>query len=347
MNTQLSLRQLGWQPFFQQQLSLQQWQELQAVRIIAQHRAHLDVAGENGVRQIDAPITEDDLSIGDWILIDSLNRFVKRLDRFSYLSRKAPGTKVMRQTIAANIDTLFIVCSLNQDFNLNRIERYLTLANSAGAEPVVVLTKTDLCTDVDDKVAAVQAMSPTLMIEAVNALDSTSVDALSDWCKSGKTIALLGSSGVGKSTLVNTLVGDTSQLTGGIRESDAKGKHTTTARSIHFMSSGGILMDTPGMRELQLADSENGIVETFAEIVELAQQCRFSDCQHQTEPGCAIQQALTTGELDSRRFQNYLKLNKEQQFNSMSLAQKRERDRDLSKYYKKVLNHAHQTKKSS
>ena len=269
------------------------------------------------------------------------------LERQSLFSRKAAGSRVAEQYISANIDTVFIVVSLNNDFNLSRIERYLALANEAQVEAVIVLTKKDLCDDYQDKVQQVQSLDAMLMIEAVNSLDQDSTQVLSPWCKTGKTVALMGSSGVGKSTLVNSLLGETQQETSGIREDDSKGRHTTTSRSLHLLTSGGLLLDTPGMRELQLADCAEGVSETFSDVEELAMHCRFSDCSHESEPGCKIRKAIENGELSERRFTNYQKLLREQARNGASLAEQRANGKQLSKMYKTVQSESRNLKKAS
>ena len=230
MNSNVNLRQLGWQPFFQQQLTLEDYEHTTVARIAAHHRSSYELITEAGEQSL--PITSQlpHMTVGDWILLDSDNRFVRLLERRSLFSRKAAGTKVAEQYIAANIDTVFIVCSLNQDFNLSRIERYLTLTNEAQVESVIVLTKADLCEDPAQKRQQVQQLDPLLMVEYVNALDPASTSCLSGWCGSGKTVAFIGSSGVGKSTLVNTLMEHKEQTTAGIREDDDKGRHTTTSR---------------------------------------------------------------------------------------------------------------------
>lgn len=342
---QASLPELGWTPYFQQQLTLDEWEQATPARVIGQHRSQLELLTEQG-KQI-LPLLPDmpALVVGDWVLLDDDGLFIRLLERLSLFSRKAAGSKVTTQNIAANVDTVFIVDSLNSNFNLNRIERYLVLAHDAGVEPVVVLTKADTCADPQQYVQQVQALDRMLMVEAVNALDPANVSVLADWCGNGKTVAFLGSSGVGKSTLINTLSGQTEQETGNIREQDAKGRHTTTARSLHFITNGGMLLDTPGMRELQLADCEQGVEETFSEISELAAQCRFSDCQHQSEPGCMIQKAIQAGDLDQRRLDNYLKLLREQAFNGATIAEKRAKDRDLGKFYRSVMAESTRLKK--
>lgn len=331
------MSQLGWKSFFQQQLTLDELEQGQVARVIVQQRSELTLL--TAAREIKLPILPSmpPITVGDWLLLDMNSNFLRCLDRSSLFSRKAAGTKVGTQLIAANVDTVFIVCSLNQDFNLNRIERYLALAHEADVTPVVVLSKVDCCAAPETYIDQVQALDTRLMIVAVNSLDKESVKQLEPWCQVGNTVTLLGSSGVGKSTLINTLMGHDTQKTRTIREDDDKGRHTTTGRSLHILYSGGLLLDTPGMRELQLADCEHGIEDTFAEIIELAAQCKFSDCQHKREPGCAVRAAIETGELDERRLNNYHKLMREQAMNSATLAEKRARDRDLGRFYRSVL----------
>jgi len=336
MSNSLSLRQLGWQPFFQQQLTLSELEDSTIARVVGHHRNEYVLQLEH--KQLKLPITTSlpTMTVGDWLLLDHSERFKSLLERKSTFKRKAAGTKVGEQLIAANLDTLFIVCSLNQDFNLSRIERYLSIAHEAMVEPVVILTKVDLCEEASQQKSAVQALDPMLSVEVINSLDIESVQVLKAWCCAGKTVSFVGSSGVGKSTLVNTLTGVDVQQTSGIREDDSKGRHTTRARSMHFMVDGAVLIDTPGMRELQLTDCEAGVSHTFADIEELITQCRFSNCHHQKEPGCAIQKAVELGSLDLRRFENYQKLQQEQARNSATLQQKRAKDKALSKLYRTV-----------
>jgi ribosome biogenesis GTPase len=208
-----------------------------------------------------------------------------------------------------------------------------------------VLTKADQCSDVDAKRIQVQALDKFMMVHALNALQESELKPLESYCQQGKTIAFLGSSGVGKSTLVNGLLGYQAVDTGVIRENDSKGKHTTTFRALKVLPQGGVLMDTPGMRELQLADCEQGVNETFNEIIELASQCRFKNCEHTSEPGCAVRNALESDELSQRRFDSYQKLIKEQAFNSATLAQKKAKDKALGKMISRVQNEAKQLKR--
>ena len=345
MTTIYSLSHLGWSPFFQQQLSLEECTQYLPARVIAQHRSYLELYSEQGSQRLPHTPKMPALTVGDWVLLHEDGTFYRLLERLSRFSRRASGSKVSEQLIASNIDTVFITTSLNQDFSLNRIERYLALIKEAGADAVVVLTKPDLCDDPASYLQQVQALDPLLMVEVVNGLDASSAKVLLPWCRSGNSVAVLGSSGVGKSTLVNALLGELTQQTAEARDADDKGRHTTTSRTLHLMPGGGVLLDTPGMRELQLADCETGLEEAFADISALIEQCRYSDCQHNSEPGCAVQRALKASQIDQRRLSNYLKLMREQVHNSASLAEKREKDRALGRFYRSVQKESRKLKK--
>ncbi|GHF77913.1 ribosome small subunit-dependent GTPase A [Thalassotalea marina] len=347
MNTIYSLSQLGWQPFYQQQLTLEEYEHSICARVINHHRSEYIV--QTNSEQVRLPIHANlpMMTVGDWLLLDQNQQFKRLLERKTLLSRKGAGAEMKLQHITSNIDTLFVVMSLNQDFNLNRLERYLTLAHDAQVEPVVILSKSDLCQDVAEKVIQVQALDPLLEIVAINGLESCAIEQLQPWCKSGKTVSFVGSSGVGKSTLINQLVQDEVALTNDIRQGDDKGKHTTTSRSVYISAEHGVIIDTPGMRELQLVGSEESLHTTFADIEQLASHCRFSDCQHQDEPNCAVQRAIDGGELDTRRFKNYQKLLREQAFNHASLREKREKERQFGKLIRQVTRGKKQLKKMS
>lgn len=327
---------MGWQPFFQQQLSLEEWDTVTPARVVEQHKSKIEIVCEQGRQTLPITGSTPTLTVGDWVLLESDGRLLRVMERQSCFRRKAAGRQIAEQLLAANVDTAFIVCSLNDDFNLNRIERYLSVVNDAGAEPVVVLTKMDLCDQADEMRAQVQQLDSLLCVETVNSKEASSVEALLSWCRPGQTIVMLGSSGAGKSTLTNALLGEELQAIGEIREEDEKGRHTTTHRSLLSMPSGAMIIDTPGMRELQLADCEAGVAATFADIEDLANRCKFTDCAHQTEPGCAVRQAIESGELDQRRFDNYGKLSREQAFNAASIAERRAGDKSTVKYHKKV-----------
>lgn len=330
---------IGWKPFFHQQLDPQ----AQASAIVARVSSHLGsevlLLGEAGELRVPVQLAESagEIAVGDWLVLDpQYHRATRRLDRHSSLLRRAAGEEVKPQTIAVNIDTLFIVSSCNDDFNLSRIERYLALALQSGATPVVVLTKADLCEDPEDLLDQARQLHPGLSVQTLDARDPEAVASLLSWCGPGQTVALLGSSGVGKSTLGGAL-GAGDLATGGIREKDSKGRHTTTSRSLHLLPTGGVLVDNPGVRELQLPDCEEGLNDLFADIWDIIAECRFNNCSHQGDAGCAVQAAIDTGELDERRYLNFQKLNAEQARNAQSLAERRERSRSTSKTHKSAI----------
>ena len=328
------LEKLGWKPFFSQQIDIDDLTATLPVRVVEVHRNGLHVLGDD----LDTFIPPGaNATVGDWMLYDQHHpSSSKVLQRSSLFERRAPGTDRKRQLIAANVDTVFIVSSCNKDFNIARLERYVVLAFEAEVTPVILLTKSDLCDDPAPYVEQAGTISDRVMVEVLNALSDEPIVKLSPWCKPGQTIAFLGSSGVGKSTLVNALFQDGVAHTAAIREDDSKGRHTTTGRQLHFTSDGCAVLDTPGMRELQLTNVEAGIAEVFADLVDLANQCRFNDCKHDTEPGCAIQNALELGDIDPSKLARWNKLAAEERFNSSTLAERKSADKSFQKMINSV-----------
>jgi ribosome biogenesis GTPase len=268
--------------------------------------------------------------VGDWLLIERDSRsLVRILNRTSLFKRPAPADDRRLQLIAANVDTLFVVTSCNQDFNIARLERYLVLAREVGVRAVVVLTKADVSPRPDRFLNEASALQIGLDVKLVNARDAKSVAELAAFCGLGETVALVGSSGVGKSTLVNSLRGSDSIATQAVRESDGKGLHTTTVREMHRLScgpdGGGWLVDTPGMRELQMSEVSSGVAEVFDDIVAVALDCRFTNCTHANEPACAIRAAITLGALDPARVARWRKLTNEDIVNTGDAAIRRGR----------------------
>ena len=323
------LERLGWQPYFAQQISIDQFTTTPPVRVMEVQRSGLHVMGED----IDTHIAPNaDITVGDWLLLaDDPSSAPTLLQRKSLIKRRAPGHDRRIQLIAANLDTVFIVTSCNPDFNIARLERYVALAMEAEITPVIVITKADMCDDPEPYRIQAEAVSQLVEVILLDARGDEPKARLAPWCKPGQTVAFLGSSGVGKSTLTNALSGSTSIATQPIREDDARGRHTTTSRQLHLLDSGCVVLDTPGMRELQLTDAETGIANLFSDIEELASQCRFNDCQHEQEPGCAVLAAVESGELDPQRLERWRKLAAEEQFNTLSLAQRRSKDRAFGK----------------
>lgn len=319
-----TLTALGWSEFFADQTD-QEDSSLVPMRIATVHRDRMTAESGNGqVRLVLPPRANTaDYAVGDWVLVKPETRLLdRRLDRRTLLQRRTEGNRVP-QLIAANVDTLFVVTSCNDDFNPTRLERYLALANEAGTTPVVVLTKADQVADPAPWREKVLGLQRDLQVVTLDATSPGAAQVLARWLGPGQTVALVGSSGVGKSSLLNTLTGksaEDAQLTGAIRENDAKGRHTTTSRSLHAIAGGAMVIDTPGIRTLHVSDVSTGLDQVFAEITDLTSECRFRNCTHAHEPGCAVLAAVALGVLDSGRVDRWRKLREENLTNTPVLS---------------------------
>ncbi len=332
-----TLQSLGWRNCFQAQLDPDS--DWLPARVLCVQRGRIHVAHEDGRDDVELTGRSAALgiAIGDWVLIDRQGPTVKaRLERFGLFKRKAAGVTGQVQRIAANVDNLFIVTSANREFNIARLERYLAIAHDAGAFPIIVITKADTVESAEEYVRAAGRLAPGIVVEALDARDTGQVEVLRPWCGTGQTVALLGSSGVGKSMLINTLAG-ARQETRAVREDDQRGRHTTTSRTMHRLPQGGWLIDTPGMRELQLVDVEEALDDVFSDIARLAARCRFADCSHESEPGCAVLAAIDNGKLDGDRLRRYRKLRSEDRRNTETVAERRSRDKQFGKMCKSVM----------
>jgi len=318
-----NLEAFGWNEFFANSFAPFAAQGCGVGRVAVQHKTQYELytaAGEmraetTGKMQYEARSKDDLPVVGDWVVTRPRDKDMATifdiLPRRSKFSRKAAGRKTEEQIVAANIDTVFLVTGLDGDYNLRRMERYLVVAWESGAAPVIVLNKVDLCNDIAAVIQEVDSIALGVPVIVMSALNDQGLDELLPHIKRGTTGALLGSSGVGKSTIINHLLGSEIQKTREVRENDDRGRHTTSRRELILLPSGGLLMDTPGMRELQLWGGDEGIKDAFDDLAALAQQCRFRDCQHGVEPHCAVQQAIADGALAADRFESYLKLQKE------------------------------------
>jgi len=350
----MDLAEFGWIPFFEEAFNGYRSHNYSALRIIRENREKCIALNERG--EFSCEVTgkfrfENECkcqfpTVGDWVvatLLPSENKALIHavLPRKSLISRKVAGRVTEQQPVAANVDTLFIVVGLDLNFNLRRIERYLSLAVESGVVPVVLLNKADLCADAEQRKSEVERIAAGVEVLALSAHSPNDLEKLQETILPGKTFAFLGSSGVGKSTLINALLGTNRLEVAEVSELGCRGRHTTTFRELVVLPNGAMVIDTPGMRELQVWGDEEGLKQVFDDIHEIAKQCRFKDCQHEKEPGCAILAAVEDGLLDSKRFGSYLKLKKECAYLSdrqtmKASAIEKARWKDISKYAKEL-----------
>jgi ribosome biogenesis GTPase len=338
---------LGFGPFFEEQLRSWDCPTIVPARIAAEHRGSYEVWSNPGTgparlagRLRHRQDGEDAPAVGDWVGLryppgpDRTTVIDRRFARRTVFARGAAGREALAQIVAANVDLVFVVCGLDQDFNLHRIERYLARIWASGAAPVVILNKADLCQDVGDRIREVEGLCAGVPVHATSALRSDGLAAIQASINPGMTAAFVGSSGAGKSSLINALVGEQRMATGETRASDGRGCHITTHRQLVLLPAGGLLLDTPGMRELQILNDE-GLSAAFDDIAERSAQCRFTDCRHDHEPGCAVKEAIAASALTAERLQHFQKLEREAQ------AYERRHDKRLQRQSERVWGQLH------
>jgi len=350
----MTLEDLGFNNFFEKYIIENDLKDFDIARVVAEHKELYVVktlkgdfeAEITGNMRYTAKSREDFPAVGDWVLVkiydDNFAVIHRILPRFSILKRRSSGKFLEVQVIAANIDYAFIVQSVDRDYNINRLERYLTICNSAKITPIIILSKIDLINELELEAIVNKIKSRISDVQIIPISNETKkgYDELKAIIKKGKTYCVIGSSGVGKSTLINNLYGNQKMQTETISESSKRGKHKTTHRELIILESGGILIDNPGMREVGLADINDGLETTFKNIHEISENCKFRDCSHTHEIGCAVIEAVNNGEIDKNSYENYLKMLKEKEYFESTLIERRKKERDFSKIlknYKKFM----------
>ena len=346
------LREIGFDEWFLETIFPEQLEQFDLARVIAVHKDRYTLSnGEVDIQSeligkiiFSASSPLDYPAVGDWVLANFFNENTfsiihQILPRKSLLKRKTPGRKVDFQLIASNIDVAFIVQSLNENFNLRRLERYLVMVNESDIRPIVLLSKSDLLPleDTKSRIANIHKIMPRLEVIPFSNENESGIDSVKEIMKPGLTYCLLGSSGVGKTTLINNLIGESILKTKTVSKKESKGRHATTHRQLIKLDSGAMIIDTPGMRELGNFSIETGLDETFSEIKILSEKCHFNDCTHVGEKGCAVLEAIENGQLSDERYKNYIKMIKESTYNEMSYLEKRRKDKQFGKLCKNVM----------